>query len=77
MQPIHANFTSRIAARKNIQLDWKMHGKPKCAIMSHRASMLGEDAPNSGFRQIVMRITSTQSVDVKSTDVVKKDAAFY
>jgi protein MBA1 len=77
MPPIHSTFTSRIARRKNIQLDWKMLSDPKCKIMSHRASVLGDDAPDSAYRQLVMRITSTQSVSIKSTDAAKKDAAYY
>ncbi|KAF1913585.1 hypothetical protein BDU57DRAFT_520517 [Ampelomyces quisqualis] len=77
LPPIHSSFNSRIARRKNIQLDWKLLSKPKCKIMSHRAAMLGHDAPDCAYRQLVVRIMSTQSVRIKSTDPANKNAAYY
>lgn len=77
MDPIQSSFTSRIARRKGIKLDWKLLSTPKVKIMSHRAAVLGDDAPDSAYRQLVMRITSKQSVSIKSTDAAKKEAAFY
>jgi protein MBA1 len=65
LPPILENFETRIKARGPIEIDWKVLGGMKAKVVSHRASMFGEDQPDTAFRQVVVRITSRQRLENK------------
>ncbi|EOA81450.1 uncharacterized protein SETTUDRAFT_181662 [Exserohilum turcica Et28A] len=63
LPPLAKKLESRIAARGPLQLDWHLHGGFKSSrVVSHRAAPLGEDQPDTAFRQVVVRLVSEQSL---------------
>ncbi|KAH7405800.1 hypothetical protein DE146DRAFT_787002 [Phaeosphaeria sp. MPI-PUGE-AT-0046c] len=77
LPPILREFENNIKARgPRVKMDWKIVKGPKLQIVSHRASLLGEDQPDSAFRQVVLRVTSTQEVTVsRGRDAVPRVAS--
>lgn len=76
LPPVLKEFKDRIAARgSGTKLDWRIVKGPKAQIVSHRASMLSQDVEEGGFRQIVLRITSTQQLTVSGTGKVGTKAS--
>ena len=76
LPPVLKEFKDRIAARgSGVKLDWKIVKGPKVQIVSHRASMMGQDVEEGGFRQIVLRVTSTQELSILGTGSVEKRAS--
>ena len=55
-------------------MDWRLKKFKSTRIVSHRASPLGEDQPDTAYRQVVFRIESVQSLSV-GTGAQKKDRA--
>ena len=43
-------------------MEWRLHSKPKARVVSHRAQPLGEEQPDTAYRQVVIRLESTQSL---------------
>jgi protein MBA1 len=65
LTPILENFNSRIGARDDgVKMDWQLLGGMKAKVMSHRCSVFGEEQPDTAFRQVVVRIKSTQRLRV-------------
>lgn len=63
LPPVLREFENRIIARgPGVKMDWKIVKEPRVQIVSHRASLLGEDQPDSAFRQVVLRVTSVQTL---------------
>jgi protein MBA1 len=46
-------------------MDWKLLTKPTARVVSHRASLFGEDQPDTAYRQAVIRIQSSQALSLK------------
>jgi protein MBA1 len=46
-------------------MDWQLTKTPSASVVSHRASLFGEDQPDTAYRQAVFRIESTQKLTVK------------
>jgi protein MBA1 len=65
LPPILENFENRIKARGPVEINWSVIGGMKAKVVSHRASMFGEDQPDTAFRQVVVRITSAQRLENK------------
>jgi protein MBA1 len=62
LAPLTKKFNTRIAARGDLKMDWKLHKIHSKKVVSHRAQPLGEDQPDTAYRQIVVRIVSTQQL---------------
>ena len=45
-------------------MTWRLHSKPKATIVSHRAQPLGEEQPDTAYRQVVVRLVSNQSLTI-------------
>jgi protein MBA1 len=45
-------------------MTWRLHTEPKATIVSHRAQPLGEEQPDTAYRQVVIRLVSTQSLTI-------------
>ncbi|KAF2034411.1 hypothetical protein EK21DRAFT_56584 [Setomelanomma holmii] len=59
LPPLARNLKNRIEARGSLQMDWKLQ-KCSARIVSHRASLMGDDLPDTAFRQAVIRLDTTQ-----------------
>lgn len=46
-------------------MDWKLLKFRSARVVSHRASPLGEDHPDTAYRQVVVRLESTQQLSMK------------
>jgi hypothetical protein len=75
LPPLLQSFETRIAARGPVKMEWRIIGTPSASVMTHRASVFGEDQPDTAFRQAVVRIESTQELTM-SYDDGKKGRAF-
>lgn len=76
LPPVLKEFKDRIAARgSGVKLDWKIIKGPKVQIVSHRASMMGQEVSEGGIRQIVLRVTSTQELSISGTGNVRTKAS--
>lgn len=62
LPPLVKKLESRIAARGDLQMVWRLHGDISTRIVSHRASPLGEGHPDTAYRQLVIRCKSVQSL---------------
>jgi protein MBA1 len=65
LPPLQENFKTRIAARGRLAMDWKLLTKPTASVVSHRASLFGDDQPDTAYRQAVIRIQSSQALSLK------------
>ncbi|KAH7078562.1 hypothetical protein FB567DRAFT_138554 [Paraphoma chrysanthemicola] len=70
LPPLARNFKNRIDARGTLKMDWKLQ-KCSARIVSHRASLLGETNPDSGYRQLVVRLDSTQVLKISNAGLEK------
>jgi protein MBA1 len=68
LPPLLQSFRTRIAARGPVKMEWRIIGKPHASVMTHRASVFGEDQPDTAFRQAVIRIESTQELSMSYDD---------
>ncbi|KAL6712594.1 hypothetical protein ACN47E_000471 [Coniothyrium glycines] len=59
LPPLIQQFKTRIAARA-VKVTWKIENFKSVRIVSHRAAPLGEDYPDTAYRQVVFRLESTQ-----------------
>jgi protein MBA1 len=62
LPPLVKKLESRITARGDLKMEWRLHGEPKARIVSHRAQPLGDEQPDTAYRQVVIRLESTQSL---------------
>lgn len=62
LAPLTRDFKTRIAARGPLKMDWKLLAFKHASIVSHRAQPLGEDQPDTAYRQVVVRIASRQKL---------------
>jgi protein MBA1 len=62
LPPLIKKLESRIIARGKTKMEWRLHGSPKAHVVSHRAAPLGEDYPDTAYRQVIVRLASTQSL---------------
>jgi protein MBA1 len=69
LSPVLRSFQDRIAARGPLTMEWQLTKTPSMRIVSHRASLFGEDQPDTAYRQAVIRIVSTQKLTVKPSVV--------
>lgn len=65
LAPLQESFKNRISARDRLTMDWKLLTKPSASVLSHRASLFGEEQPDTAYRQVVVRIESRQALTVK------------
>lgn len=65
LPPLANQFRRRISARA-VKMDWKLNKIQSIRIVSHRASVLGEDRPDTAFRQVIFRIASTQTLTLSN-----------
>ncbi|KAI4692676.1 hypothetical protein J4E81_007092 [Alternaria sp. BMP 2799] len=63
LPPLVKKLKQRIAARGKTTLKWNLHEFKSARVMSHRASPLGEQTPDTAYRQVVVRLVSVQSVE--------------
>lgn len=75
LPPILKEFETRIAARGPVKMDWRIVKGPKVQIVSHRASLMGQDPQEGAFRQVVVRVTSTQELSIAGGGHVAKRPA--
>ncbi|KAI4956338.1 hypothetical protein J4E91_000549 [Alternaria rosae] len=71
LPPLVKKLKQRIAARGKTTLEWNLHKFKSARVMSHRASPLGEQTPDTAYRQVVVRLESVQSVE-RSTPTLPK-----
>ncbi|KAI4653863.1 hypothetical protein J4E93_001631 [Alternaria ventricosa] len=71
LPPLVKKLKQRIAARGQMTLEWNLHEFKSARVMSHRASPLGEQTPDTAYRQVVVRLVSVQSVE-RSTPTLPK-----
>jgi protein MBA1 len=62
LTPLVKKLKTRIAARGNTTMEWQLHKFKSARVMSHRAAPLGEDTPDTAYRQVVVRLESVQSL---------------
>ncbi|KAF1947288.1 hypothetical protein EJ02DRAFT_365530 [Clathrospora elynae] len=69
LSPLLRTLESRIATRGPLKLTWSLakdaKGQPKyrsVRVVSHRANTLGEDYPDTAYRQAVVRLESVQTL---------------
>jgi len=48
-------------------MNWKLLSFNSVRIVSHRAQPLGEDQPDTAYRQVVVRLASTQELTLSSS----------
>lgn len=48
-------------------MDWKLLKWKSARVVSHRASPLGEDHPDTAYRQVVVRLESIQSLTISDS----------
>lgn len=65
LPPVLQSFRNRIAARGPLTMDWQLMKTPSASVVSHRASLFGEDQPDTAYRQAVIRMESTQRLTIK------------
>ncbi|KAG9187795.1 hypothetical protein G6011_05666 [Alternaria panax] len=71
LSPLVKKLKQRIAARgRKTDMSWHLHKVKSTRVVSHRAAPLGEEQPDSAYRQVVVRIESVQSLD-RSTALPK------
>jgi protein MBA1 len=58
------NFQNRIDARGSLQMEWEMK-KCTARIVSHRASVVGDQSENTAYRQVVFRLDSKQVLKIR------------
>ncbi|KNG47427.1 mitochondrial carrier protein rim2 [Stemphylium lycopersici] len=67
LPPIVKKLEQRIAARGRVKMQWRLHGPFKSSrVVSHRAAPLGEEQPDTAYRQVVVRLVSEQSLQTTS-----------
>ncbi|KAJ4373882.1 hypothetical protein N0V83_002621 [Neocucurbitaria cava] len=64
LPPVLNQFDARIAARGPLKMDWKLLKWRSARVVSHRATPLGEDQPDTAYRQAIIRLESTQSLSI-------------
>lgn len=69
LPPVLRSFQDRVAARGPLTMEWQLTKTPSMSIVSHRASLFGDDQPDTAYRQAVIRIVSTQKLTVKPSAV--------
>jgi protein MBA1 len=69
LSPVLRSFQDRVAAREPIKMEWQLTNTPSMSIVSHRASMFGDDQPDTAYRQVVIRIVSTQKLTIEHSAV--------
>ena len=67
LPPLLKSFNTRIATRGDLTMKWKLMRFNSVRIVSHRAQPLGEEMPDTAFRQVVVRIASTQKLTLKAS----------
>ncbi|KAI8937558.1 hypothetical protein NX059_005275 [Plenodomus lindquistii] len=68
LPPVLEQFEKRIKSRHEKGIKWKLHEWKSVKVMSHRSAPLGEDQPDTAYRQAVIRLVSLQSVTRKGND---------
>ncbi|CAO2657659.1 Nn.00g037850.m01.CDS01 [Neocucurbitaria sp. VM-36] len=64
LPPLVKKFEDRIAARGPLNINWKLLKWRSARVVSHRASPLGEDNPDTAYRQVVVRLESVQALSI-------------
>jgi protein MBA1 len=64
LPPLARNFQNRIDARGPLKMEWEMK-KCTARIVSHRASLIGDQSENTGYRQVVFRLDSKQVLKLR------------
>ncbi|CAN9325074.1 unnamed protein product [Alternaria alternata] len=63
LPPLVKKLKQRVAARGGkLNMSWHLHKVKSMRVVSHRAAPLGEEQPDSAYRQVVVRIESVQSL---------------
>ncbi|KAH9868256.1 hypothetical protein J1614_007328 [Plenodomus biglobosus] len=70
LTPLTMQFRERIRARGNLEVTWKLHEWKSVKVVSHRSAPLGEDQPDTAYRQVIIRLESLQSITRKQIDDV-------
>jgi mitochondrial protein MBA1 len=72
LDPLANKFADRIIARGALKMNWRLIKWNSARVVSHRAAPLGEQHPDSGYRQVIVRLESTQSLSIKGAAGPKK-----
>lgn len=64
LTPFAASSRLQIAARGPVKTSWQLYKFKSARIVSHRATPLGEEVPNSSYRQCIVRLESEQQLSV-------------
>ncbi|KAL1796951.1 hypothetical protein ACET3X_005491 [Alternaria dauci] len=63
LPPLVKKLKQRINARgSKLKMSWRLHKVKSTRVVSHRAAPLGDEQPDSAYRQVVVRIESVQSL---------------
>ncbi|KAF2856576.1 hypothetical protein T440DRAFT_462828 [Plenodomus tracheiphilus IPT5] len=68
LPPLAKQFRDRITARSDLEVTWKLQDWNSVKILSHRSAPLGEDQPDTAYRQVVFRLETLQSITRKQKD---------
>ncbi|KAJ4325640.1 hypothetical protein N0V94_000595 [Neodidymelliopsis sp. IMI 364377] len=65
LPPFAQSLRSQIAARGPVKTTWTLRKFKSARIASHRCAPLGNDHPDTSYRQCVVRIESEQQLSIK------------
>lgn len=71
LPPLTQQFRNRLASR-TVETEWQLNKFRSVRVVSHRASPLGEDQPDTAYRQAVLRIESEQTLSLKDVNAGHK-----
>lgn len=75
LPPLVKKLKQRVAARGGkLNMSWHLHKVKSMRVVSHRAAPLGEEQPDSAYRQVVVRIESVQSLKRSDSSSSSKSA---
>lgn len=64
LTPLAASTRMQIAARGPVKVSWQLQKFKSARIVSHRCTPLGEEHPDTSFRQCIVRLESEQQLSV-------------
>jgi protein MBA1 len=62
LSPLFKQFETRIVARGPLKMSWRLVKWKSARILSDRVSPLGEDHPDTAYRQVIVRLESLQTL---------------
>lgn len=65
LPPLVRQFEKQIAARGHLNMAWNLKEFKSVRVVSHLASMLGDDHPDTAYRQAIIRLESVQSLTIR------------